>query len=261
MSGVTGTDRAGRRWSIGELARATGMTVRALYHYDEIGLLTPSERTASGHRRYTERDLHRLHRVRALRALGLSLQEIADVLDGRAGASAVLRELLAARLRSLDEHAQRIRLLQRRIRELLARLDGSRVPDPDQLMTILETMAVFDHYFTQEQQEMLAGRRAELGAERIEAAKRELVELVEELLRHMAAGTPADDARVRDLARRWDELGAPFHPAGEPAGAETRAAARRMWRENAAELGRGLPWPAERINGLVAYLEQARQAG
>ncbi|GII88878.1 hypothetical protein Ssi03_68680 [Sphaerisporangium siamense] len=53
-------ERGARRWSIGELARATGVTVRTLHHYDEIGLVPASERTASGHRRYTEGDLRRL---------------------------------------------------------------------------------------------------------------------------------------------------------------------------------------------------------
>jgi MerR family transcriptional regulator, thiopeptide resistance regulator len=43
---VIGKDDTGRRWSIGELARASGLTVRALRHYDEIGLLTAGERTA-----------------------------------------------------------------------------------------------------------------------------------------------------------------------------------------------------------------------
>ncbi|MFI6739357.1 MerR family transcriptional regulator [Nonomuraea sp. NPDC050451] len=74
-----------RRWTIGELAKASGVTVRTLYHYDEIGLARAGERTASGHRRYTEADLRRLYRVRALRGLGLSLEEIAEVLNNPAG--------------------------------------------------------------------------------------------------------------------------------------------------------------------------------
>ena len=48
-------------WSVGELARATGVTVRALHHYDEVGLLAPSARTAAGHRRYSDEDLRRLY--------------------------------------------------------------------------------------------------------------------------------------------------------------------------------------------------------
>nr|WP_285580798.1 MerR family transcriptional regulator [Actinoallomurus iriomotensis] len=53
------------------MARSSGLTVRAPYHYDGIGLVRASERTASGHRRYTDRDLRRLYRVHTLRTLGL----------------------------------------------------------------------------------------------------------------------------------------------------------------------------------------------
>ncbi|MEU4151636.1 MerR family transcriptional regulator [Streptomyces sp. NPDC026659] len=60
---MIGKDAAERRWSIGELAQASGVSVRALRHYDGIGLLRASGRTASGHRRYTEQDLRRLYRV------------------------------------------------------------------------------------------------------------------------------------------------------------------------------------------------------
>ncbi|MFD0476938.1 MerR family DNA-binding transcriptional regulator [Nonomuraea thailandensis] len=61
---MTGNDDGERRWSIGELAKASGVTIRTLYHYEEIGLVPASERTPSGHRRYTEADLRRLYRVR-----------------------------------------------------------------------------------------------------------------------------------------------------------------------------------------------------
>ena len=58
---------------IGELASRTGLTVRTLHHYDEIGLLKPSHRTDSGHRLYTVRDLGRLQQIVSLRQLGFSL--------------------------------------------------------------------------------------------------------------------------------------------------------------------------------------------
>lgn len=257
---MSGKDDAGRRWSIGELARATGTTVRALYHYDEIGLLVASERTPSGHRRYTERDLRRLYRVRALRGLGLSLEEVADVLADSADDPESLRALLAEQLRRLDEHAERIGVLRQRIGDLLRQAGDPYGPDPDRLMTTLEVMSVFETYFTEEQRGRLAERREALGPEGVEAARREWAGLVEEGLRHLGDGIPADDPRARDLVRRWDALAGRFHPEG-PAGAETAAAARRMWRDNSAEIGGSLPWPAERMAGLVAYLEQARQAG
>ena len=51
-----------RRWRIGEVAAATGLTVRALRHYDEIGLLVPSQRSAAGFRLYSDADVRRLCR-------------------------------------------------------------------------------------------------------------------------------------------------------------------------------------------------------
>src|SRR2546430_13223870 len=110
------------------MARATGLTLRTLYHYDEIGLVRAGERARSGHRRYTEGDLRRLYRVRALRHLGLSLADIRTVLDQSADELTKLRDLLATQLVELDTHAARVVELKRRIRGLLHPLDGAGMP-------------------------------------------------------------------------------------------------------------------------------------
>ena len=62
------------KWKVGELARRTGVSVRALHHYEEIGLLVPSWRTESGHRLYSEPDIIRLTQIVSLRQIGLSLK-------------------------------------------------------------------------------------------------------------------------------------------------------------------------------------------
>ncbi|ACQ81851.1 transcriptional regulator, MerR family [Beutenbergia cavernae DSM 12333] len=67
-------------WRVGELADATGLTVRTLHHYDEIGLLT-ADRTPSGYRTYGRRHLERLYRINVLRQLGLPLARISAMLD------------------------------------------------------------------------------------------------------------------------------------------------------------------------------------
>src|SRR3954453_20140548 len=67
--------------NVGEVAALTGVTVRTLHHYDRIGLLSPSERTTAGYRRYTPSDLDRLHQVLVYRELGFPLEEIATLLD------------------------------------------------------------------------------------------------------------------------------------------------------------------------------------
>ena len=66
---------------VGEVARLAGITVRTLHHYDRIGLLSPSERSAAGYRRYAPADLDRLHQVLLYRELGFALEEIATLLD------------------------------------------------------------------------------------------------------------------------------------------------------------------------------------
>jgi DNA-binding transcriptional MerR regulator len=260
VDNVIGKHDAGRRLSIGEVARASGMTVRALRHYDEIGLLSASERTASGHRRYTGNDLRRLYRVRALRALGLSLEEIGGALAGTSDDLAVMRDLLTAQLHGMEAHAVRIQRLTDRLRGLLGQLDNASMPDPDQFLVTLEMISVFETSFTAEQREQLAQRRAELGPEAIEAAKTEWAGLVEELLPHVRDDTPVDDPRVRDLVGRWEALANRFHAAGAD-GEQTKAAAQRTWQQNSEEIGGRLPWPVDQMRDLVRYLDRARRAG
>jgi DNA-binding transcriptional MerR regulator len=96
----------GRTWSIGELSKLAGVSVRTLHHYDDIGLLPPAGRTASGYRAYDEEDLLRLQRILAYRELGFSLEDVARILDDPAvDAQEHLlrqRELLTDRIEKLQ---------------------------------------------------------------------------------------------------------------------------------------------------------------
>ncbi|MGW6768983.1 MerR family transcriptional regulator [Streptomyces sp. NPDC055037] len=73
------TDAAGL--TVGQVSARLGVTVRALHHWDEIGLARPSLRTAAGYRLYTAGDLERLHRIIVYRETGLGLDRIRTVLD------------------------------------------------------------------------------------------------------------------------------------------------------------------------------------
>jgi len=69
-------------WTVGELAAQTGLTVRTLHHYDEIGLARPSQRSSAGHRRYTAEDVRRLQTGSSPCAgFGFGLAEIGTLLD------------------------------------------------------------------------------------------------------------------------------------------------------------------------------------
>ena len=94
-------------YSVGRVAQLAGVTVRTLHHYDEIGLLSPSERSSTGYRRYDDRDLERLQQILYYRELGFSLEEIAGILDDpQADSVAHLRhqhEMLTGRIKRLQE--------------------------------------------------------------------------------------------------------------------------------------------------------------
>ena len=64
---------------IGELAERTGLSLRTIRHYDEVGLL-PASRTEGGFRVYTEHDVQRLGHIRQMKPLGFTLEEMAELL-------------------------------------------------------------------------------------------------------------------------------------------------------------------------------------
>ncbi|MFE2275697.1 MerR family transcriptional regulator [Streptomyces sp. NPDC059454] len=96
-------------YSVGQVAGFAGVTVRTLHHYDDIGLLVPSERSRAGHRRYGDTDLDRLQRILFYRELGFPLDEVAVLLDDPdADPRAHLRrqhDLLTARIERLQKMA------------------------------------------------------------------------------------------------------------------------------------------------------------
>jgi DNA-binding transcriptional MerR regulator len=68
-------------YTVGRVADLSGVTVRTLHHYDEIGLLSPGGRSAAGYRLYEDSDLERLQRILFYRELGFPLEEIATIVD------------------------------------------------------------------------------------------------------------------------------------------------------------------------------------
>jgi DNA-binding transcriptional MerR regulator len=127
---------SGRYWRIGELAEATGLTVRTLHHYEHIGLLAPPERTEGHQRLYTERDVRRLYRIRALRDLGLPLADIGQMLDDE---GAALGDILRTQLARVDAELERLGWL----RTLLDRacVQAARIPAPDDVLEAIEAMS------------------------------------------------------------------------------------------------------------------------
>lgn len=211
-------------YRIGELAERTGLTVRALHHYDRIGLLKPVRDRQSGHRWYGPRELARLQRILGLRQLGLPLARIAECLDRPDGA---LPRVLTAQVNHLRN---RIREAERML-EILAncsmRLDRGDALDAEQLLTIIGMTTMYEKYFSEEQLNTLKKRRQALGEGAMAEAQREWPQLIAAMRREMDAGTDPADRRVQPLARKWKELVHLF--SGGDTGIERSAA--RMYRE------------------------------
>ncbi|SEG83409.1 DNA-binding transcriptional regulator, MerR family [Actinacidiphila yanglinensis] len=117
--------------TVGRVAELAGVTVRTLHHYDEIGLVQPSARTAAGYRAYSSGDVERLREVLAYRRLGFGLREIADLVDDPAtDAVAHLRRLRGLLREQRDRAAAMVTAIDR---ELEARAMGIRTTPEEQL--------------------------------------------------------------------------------------------------------------------------------
>ena len=193
-------------WKIGDLARRTGLTVRTLHHYDAIGLLSPAERSGGGHRVYGEADVQRLYRIVSLRSLGFPLDAIAAALDGDDFDARAAVEDHLARLEDQMEQQRRLRVS---LRQLLERLG------PDDFLTTIEEMTMYERYYTPEQLQELAARRQAIGDEAIREVEREWAEIFATLRAEMDAGTDPADPKLRPLAERGQELVAMF-TGGDP---------------------------------------------
>jgi DNA-binding transcriptional MerR regulator len=116
--GVTGGAGRSGMMRIEAAAQRTGLTPRSLRYWEELGLVTPSGRSPSGHRLYTETDLARLEKIKQLRdTIGLSLAEIQQLLEAEA-----VRDRVRERYRA-SPPAERAALLRQAIEQVGAQLE------------------------------------------------------------------------------------------------------------------------------------------
>jgi len=126
-------------WKVGDLARLTGLTIRTLRYYDQIGLFSPSGQTKSGHRLYNEADLSRLQQILSLKELGLSLEEVKSVMEGGQISPLEIVNLQIGRIR------EQIRLQQKLLEQLgyvSKLLQGKRPLTVEHFTSLLQAMKI-----------------------------------------------------------------------------------------------------------------------
>jgi DNA-binding transcriptional MerR regulator len=181
---------------IGELARRAGLTVRALRHYGDIGLLLPSERSSGGYRLYDRKDVARLYRIQALRRLDLSLTEIGALLDNDAGGLAGIVERQVAQL---DREIRQASALRAHLLAMQGQLRASEEPAIDDWLVALDRMVAGAKYFSDEELRMLASQRDG----QTEAAAPERAELTALLHELVSKGASPESPQAQALAQRW----------------------------------------------------------
>lgn len=139
-------------FQVGEIAEKTGLTIRTLHHYEEIGLLLPTARTDAGYRLYNMQCIERLTQIQLLRQDGVKLKNIGEILDGQSGGIA---NLLQERIALLTEQMQQMATLRFRLEQLQKQMRIGDSPVLADWFSLLEMMSMYDKYFTPQELEQL----------------------------------------------------------------------------------------------------------
>ncbi|MBD1919343.1 MerR family transcriptional regulator [Phormidium sp. FACHB-77] len=188
---------------VGELAKQTGVSVRTLHYYDEIGLLSPSHRTEAGYRLYGERDIIRLQQIASLRQLGFSLEGIREGLEQRNFSFDGVIQLHTARLREQIELSQK---LLNRLEAIAQAVSSMQTVSVEAIIQTIEAMNMLEKYYTPEQLATLKQRQELLGEEQISQVQTDWQDLFEQVRAEMAKGTDPTSEPAQALARRSIEL-------------------------------------------------------
>ena len=156
--------RASDRMQIGDLARESGKTVRAIHLYEELSLLQPAGRSKGGYRLYGPEALVRIRWIGKLQEMGFSLTEIQTVVrDWEQQATAPrmmvkMRDLYQKKLAETQDHLRRLQSLEREIAASLSYLDTCHTCEPERL---LAACSACDHHDCKEEvPDLVAGFRA-----------------------------------------------------------------------------------------------------
>ncbi len=207
-------------YTVGDLAKRSGLTVRALHHYEKLGLLQPSGRTEAGYRLYSAADVQTLHRILAYRQMGLALKEIAPLLGPKAPP---LAEVVAQQRAALELQLARQQKILKMLQRVEKRLELGGGELADELLKAMSMAQVVERYFSAEEIERMREMQSLLGPEGLREMKVKIGELLAEWRAAAASGVKPGAPATIALARRWIALGEDF-----PQDQETRERANAM---------------------------------
>lgn len=188
-------------YTIGDLAQRTGLTVRTLHHYEQLGLLVPSTRTEGGYRLYGDEDVRTLHRILAYRQIGLALKDIAPLLAP--GAIVPLAELLDRQIAAVEATiAAQQRLLTTLQRTARRARDGG-APDTDELLRLISAQRILEQHYSAEEIDRLRAVQDGISAADMARFKTEIPRLMGVFRQGLQDGLAATAPAMREAARQW----------------------------------------------------------
>lgn len=190
-------------WKVGELAKQTGLTVRTLHHYDQIELLSPSWRSNAGHIIYNEADIARLQQILSLKQLGLPLEDIKKMVESP---DFKPEKVVRMQLEHLNEHIRIQEQLRDQLTNIHELLKSRRDVSAEQFIKLIEVINMSEKYFTQEQLEKMKKRSEQFSPVEIKQYEQEMSELVADVRGEIKLGTPANNPKAIQIAKRWKEL-------------------------------------------------------
>jgi MerR family transcriptional regulator, thiopeptide resistance regulator len=235
-------------FKVGDLSKRTGLSIRTLHYYDEIGLLSPSHRTESGYRVYGKQDIIRLQQIITLKQIGFSLEDVRSCLDNGDRAFAEMVQLHIAKVRKQVELSQQLLQRLESVEQTAAKLDAVPV---EEVLQIIQVMDMLENYYSPEQLETLKQRQELLGSERMQQTQVDWEDLIAQVQAEMEQGTDPASEVVQALVRRRQALIQEF-TGGDP---EIEAALNQMYEEGANTVSH---W-GENDAALASYMERALQ--
>ncbi len=223
------------RYQPHEFAKRAGVTVRALHHYDRLGLLKPGDRTASGYRLYAPPDFARLQQIVTLKFIGFPLRQIKTLLSGAnlPAALRLQRRTLEQKRRQLDQAVDAIAQAER----VLA---SRREPDWKAFAKIIEAIQMqtnndwTKNYYSDEAKKILTERKNQWSLELQKKSEDDWAALLADIEAAAVEGIAPTSERALALAERHAQLIAAF--SGGNAGIEQGLG--KLWADRA-------NWPEE----------------
>ncbi|MGW7286075.1 MerR family transcriptional regulator [Streptomyces sp. NPDC054847] len=202
--------------TVGQASARLGVTVRALHHWDDIGLARPSLRTAAGYRLYTAGDLERLHRIVVYRELGLGLDRIRAVLDD---STADVPDALRTQRKQVTERIDRLQQLGAGLDRMIDAHERGLLLTAEQQAAILGPrwnpdwpVQARQRYGATTQWQQYAERSAARGPEEWQTVADAVADLDRALGDAMDAGVEPGSPEANQLVERHREVFASYFP-------------------------------------------------